>query len=102
MLVTVQSNARILALHWFNLCSPWRINVPLNALRSVGYEVREASIHESVDDWPDVDLLVMHRPATKLSLRLIEEARCRGVRTVVDVDDLFLPDALQPNSPAAR
>lgn len=100
--MTGQTDTRILALHWFNLCSPWRINVPLNALRNVGYEVREASIHERVDDALDVDLLVMHRPATMLSLRLIDEARRRGTRIVVDVDDLFLPDVLQPNSPAAR
>lgn len=95
------SGIRILALHWFDVCSPWRITIPLAALRNVGCEVREAPITRDCD-LGDADLVILHRPNSQAALVLIQEARRRGVATVVDVDDLFLPDQLPPQAPFSK
>jgi glycosyltransferase involved in cell wall biosynthesis len=99
---TVRGSApRILALHWFDACSPWRIGIPMRALARLGYEVRQAPINAPAA-LDDVDVLVLHRPTRRQHLELLREARRLGIATVVDVDDLFLPGLLPRGAPFAR
>ncbi|HEU5317231.1 MAG TPA: glycosyltransferase family 4 protein [Chloroflexota bacterium] len=92
---------RVLALHWDDVCSPWRIATPLGALRRAGVDARDASIHRP-PDLAGVDVLVLHRPNSAGALDLLGRARERGIATVVDVDDLFLLDHLPPLAPFSR
>ena len=89
------------AVHWFDVCSPWRVTVPLGALAAYGYDLTETAVGQPCD-LDGVDLLLLHRPNQRSSLELMAEARRRGIATVVDVDDLFLPDALPEQAPFTR
>lgn len=88
------SGARVLALHWQDVCERWRLKTPFDALSAYGYTSQFARM-DRIADVPDVDLLVMHCPSGEGPLRVIESARERGVRVVVDVDDLFRADILR-------
>ena len=89
---------RVLALHWFDVCAPWRLFTPLGALSASGYEIRWGDIRAS-HDLSDADLVVLHCPGNEVSVRTIEDARGRGIPVVVDVDDLFERDALRGSWP---
>jgi glycosyltransferase involved in cell wall biosynthesis len=77
-------------MHWNDVSAPWRVTVPLAALGRAGYAVREGCVLDGAEEVEDADLLVLHRPVGEMSLRLLEAARSRGIRTVVDVDDVFM------------
>jgi glycosyltransferase involved in cell wall biosynthesis len=97
----IQRSVRVLAVHGYDLCSPWRVGTPFGALRDAGFALREASPGQ-VDDPGAADLVVIVRPFTLAALQLIETAHRNGIPVVVDVDDLFQPEVLAPESEVAR
>lgn len=90
---------RILALHWYDVCSPWRVTIPLGGLQRAGIEWRQAHIKEERIQLDNTDLILMHRPNSTSALRVLQEARERSIPVVVDVDDLFLAEELPPSAP---
>lgn len=88
---------RIATLDWCAARSPWRIGVPLAALRRRGVEVRELTADEA-GALEAGEVLVIYQPSSAAMLALIEQLRARGVRVVVDSDDLLLAQTLPPNA----
>jgi glycosyltransferase involved in cell wall biosynthesis len=83
------------ALHWSDVSSPWRIFTPLRALRGYGYEVDCTPMQQPPADLKGTDLLVLQSPGSAAALNVIDTARRQGSRVVVDVDDLFTPEAVR-------
>jgi glycosyltransferase involved in cell wall biosynthesis len=96
----------ILAVHWQDVCTPWRVSGPLKGLASRGFRVREEAMGaldgNVADLLANVDLVIVHRPTSRSVHRLLEQARARSIATVVDIDDLFLPDQLPTGTLMAR
>lgn len=92
---TAGISIRVVALHWDDICAPWRLFTPLAALSKFGYRTRMARLDRVRELPSDTDLLIMHCPAGAAALRLIEAAHRRDVPVIVDVDDLFQPGFLR-------
>lgn len=92
---------QVRAVHWADVCAPWRVTTPLRALSRFGYVLTEATVGQPCD-LDGVELLLLHRPNQRESLALIDEARRRGIASVADVDDLFLPGLLPEHAPFTR
>jgi O-antigen biosynthesis protein len=96
-----QTEVRIVTLDWCAARSPWRMGVPIQALRRRGVDVREVDIDDDAA-LAEADVLWIYQPSSQPIVELIRTMRSRGVPVIVDVDDLLLPNALPMTARFAR
>lgn len=98
----IRPQFRVVTLNWCAAQSPWRIGIPLAALRREGYHVLEIAGLADADRLQDGDVLVIHQPSHSGIVELIRVARDRGMSVVIDVDDLLLSGLLPAHARFAR